>query len=159
MNLIAILSGPEPQRSRLEEKLLQQLIDLPINALVVQGKTEGADQKKQVKNIEIRSFLKAQELGQAIAASNFVVCRSGYSSIMDLVRLGKKALLIPTPGQTEQEYLAQNLYQKGVFLQQKQGDLNIREALNKMNRYTGTGQPIALTNHLQRIAQQLLSEL
>ncbi|NCA79262.1 MAG: glycosyl transferase, partial [Sphingobacteriia bacterium] len=53
------------------------------------------------------------ELQQLIVNAPTVICRSGYSTLMDLMTLGKKAVLIPTPGQTEQEYLAENLKEKG----------------------------------------------
>jgi predicted glycosyltransferase len=67
------------------------------------------------RGITFHSTLVGQALAEAIAGADMVVCRSGYSTLMDLVLLGKKAILIPTPGQTEQEYLARHLQEHGIY--------------------------------------------
>ncbi len=134
---IAVLSGPEPQRTYLENKLLAQMKDLPYTFLLVQGKSEGFQQPKQIGNITFVSHLRSPALHRAIAASGFVMGRSGYSSIMDLAAMGKKALLIPTPGQTEQTYLAARFSEGGIFLQQNQSALNLALAFEQINQYSG----------------------
>ena len=63
-----------------------------------------------------------------------VICRSGYSTLMDLMRLRKRAFLIPTPGQTEQEYLARKLMQREVFYSATQKSFSLPEAL-EASRY------------------------
>ena len=80
-------------------------------ALIVLGKTEKNESIVD-KNIAIKSHLRADELNNAIAESELIICRSGYSTIMDLIKMQKKAIFIPTPGQTEQEYLAKILKEK-----------------------------------------------
>lgn len=125
----AILSGPEPQRSLLEREILEQFSQLSGHYLLVRGLPKGENIDSPADHIKIISFVSAKEIAQIIAQSRLIICRSGYSSIMDLQVLQKKALLIPTPGQPEQEYLASWHVNKGQFLVQEQGKLNIKKAL------------------------------
>lgn len=136
-DLIAVLSGPEPQRSILESKIIAQLGQLNLTALIVQGKTEQQETFVINAHIKVVSFLTSKALNEVILQSDIVIARSGYSTIMDLVALGKKAILIPTPGQTEQEYLAQRLLEQGRFYFQTQEQLNIKEALQLVKEYRG----------------------
>lgn len=99
---LVILSGPEPKRSELEILLLDQLAGK--SYLLVRGKP-GQDTANDSNDLVV-DFMSHQLLSQEISQSEYIVCRSGYTSIMDLLKLNKKAILIPTPGQTEQEYLA-----------------------------------------------------
>ena len=108
-DVLVILSGPEPQRSILKNKLLKQLSVLPIQVALVAGKVELNQELKQYKNIHIYNFLKTQALNDLINASEIIISRSGYTSVMDLILLQKKVIWIPTPGQKEQEYLAIHL--------------------------------------------------
>jgi hypothetical protein len=79
-----------------------------------------------------------------------VICRSGYSTIMDLIALGKKAILIPTPGQTEQEYLGKILHERGAFYSTAQGGFELDSALNEAGTFPYTS--IATTNAYQQFA-------
>ena len=108
-DVLVILSGPEPQRSILKNKLLKQLSVLPIQAALVAGKVELHQELKQYINIRIYNFLKTQALNDLINASEIIISRPGYTSVMDLILLQKKVIWIPTPGQKEQEYLAIHL--------------------------------------------------
>jgi uncharacterized protein (TIGR00661 family) len=103
-NLI-LLSGIEPQRSILEKILIEKLYHLGKRTVLIRGKRDAS--KLNCEGIEVIDFVAGAELKKLILAANRVICRSGYSSLMDLHVLGKTNLvLIPTPGQTEQEYLA-----------------------------------------------------
>lgn len=133
-DIVVVLSGPEPQRSLLEEILIGQLESLDKEVLFVRGIAEEETSAKR-KNIRLVSRLPHHEMAAALAAAGLVICRSGYSSIMDLMALGKKAILIPTPGQTEQEYLAEYLKKKGYFYSQKQRMFDISRALIFSERY------------------------
>ena len=107
--VLAILSGAEPQRSIFEQELLSKLQNYPHeNIILVQGKIEAEQRKTKVGKITVYNFMSTEELQENILKADEIICRSGYSSIMDLYALGKlqNATLIPTPGQTEQEYLA-----------------------------------------------------
>lgn len=107
---LAILSGAEPQRTMLEKELLMSLQeDLHENILLVQGKVEAEQKMSKVGKVTVYNYMSTEELQENILKADKIICRSGYSSIMDLHALGKlqNATLIPTPGQTEQEYLAE----------------------------------------------------
>jgi UDP-N-acetylglucosamine:LPS N-acetylglucosamine transferase len=134
--LAIILSGPEPQRTILERILLEQAKKIKGKILLVKGKTETKE-RNAIDNIEIVSFLTSHDLNEAICAAEIVVSRSGYSTLMDLTALGSKALLIPTPGQTEQELLAQHFHDQGVFMMQWQHEINLESALEKMHNFKG----------------------
>ncbi|MBK8879710.1 MAG: glycosyltransferase [Haliscomenobacter sp.] len=132
-----LLSGPEPQRTRLEEVLLKQAVQLEGNILLVQGKTDVEQQARQEGNVEIIPYLTSADLEEKLAASKIVICRSGYSTLMDLASCRKKALLVPTPGQTEQEYLSDYLQQKGFFLSKNQSEINLSVHLPEALEYKG----------------------
>jgi len=132
-DLLIILSGPEPQRSILEKKLFQQLNDSKLNILLVRGTFQAL--KIKPSSFEICSYMDTKTLEQTIRSSNLVLCRSGYSSIMDLIRLQKQAILIPTPGQTEQEYLAYWLMKIKYFYSVNQDSIQIDKDIEKALTY------------------------
>jgi predicted glycosyltransferase len=128
--VIAVLSGPEPQRTYLEDKIIAQAKNLPYQFLIVGGKPKTMEKKQLAANVQWQSFMDADALQLAISESKIVLARSGYSTVMDLVAMGcQKVLLIPTPGQSEQEYLAARLAEKGFFLTEKQSALNLEKSI------------------------------
>lgn len=126
-DLIVILSGPEPQRTLLEEILHKQLHHYKGIYLIVRG-LPGSEAKDLPNSVH---HLNTSNLVNAINTSEIVICRSGYSSIMDLIKLQKKAILIPTPGQTEQEYLAKKCFEEEIFLYAPQHQFNVINMLEK----------------------------
>jgi predicted glycosyltransferase len=66
-----------------------------------------------------------------LASASLVIARSGYSTVMDLVRMRRRAVLVPTPGQTEQEYLARHLSDAGLFLSVPQSSFDLRKAIDE----------------------------
>lgn len=135
-DLAIILSGPEPQRSILEEKLLDQLRQERGKFLLIRG-TDRQPPVLPAENLEVIDLADAQQVKQAILSSTMVISRSGYSSLMDYYFLGNRALLIPTPGQPEQEYLARYQLHKGRFGYASQEYLNLKEDLEKAAGYNG----------------------
>lgn len=113
-DLLVLLSGPEPQRTYLQEKLLKELKQFQGSVLFIKGKIETQQQSELFGNMTICNFMTSNELEMAINKSKLVLCRSGYTTIMDLAKLEKKAFFIPTPGQFEQEYLAKKLNAEGI---------------------------------------------
>jgi len=112
----AVLSGPEPQRTKLENILLNIFSKSPNKRFcLVRGTSEKRNSTSTFDNIEIFDLLISNNLNQVMNASSHIICRSGYTSIMDLIKLEKPATLIPTPGQYEQEYLAKRLDGKYNF--------------------------------------------
>jgi len=88
-------------------------------------------------NLTIKSYLSAKDLNTAILQSELIICRPGYSTVMDLAKLEKKAFFIPTPGQTEQEYLANNFMREGICFSQKQSKFDFEKAINESKNYSG----------------------
>ena len=112
--IIALLSGPEPQRTLLEEKIVMEFKDYKSPVLLVQGLMAEKQKQKNFGSIKIVNFMQRKELQTALNESDIVISRSGYTTVMDLSVLEKKAFFIPTPGQFEQEYLAKTLQAKGI---------------------------------------------
>ena len=131
-SILCLLSGPEPQRTLLEKKILQDAPHIQRNIILVRGITDPTSSISSSSNVTIFNYLDAKELNTYLCEAGFVICRAGYTSIMDFASVGSKAFLIPTPGQAEQEYLAERLesIQFAPFLQQK--DFSIKAALEKI---------------------------
>jgi uncharacterized protein (TIGR00661 family) len=134
--LLFLLSGPEPQRSILEGLLRRQAHDLGLQTIILQG-LPGKSEVKDDKNIRLYPHLPDEQFAGLVKNAGTIVCRPGYSTLMDLTILDKKAILIPTPGQTEQEYLSDLVSQKGWFYAQKQKSFDLREAIEKTQGYGG----------------------
>lgn len=130
-DILAICSGPEPQRSILENILTKQLKGSGKKYLLVRGVPGETLQSDKV------DLMTSLELEDAILRSGIVISRSGYSSVMDMQALGRKAIFIPTPGQTEQEYLAKRLKKNNICFSMVQDEFDLAEALRESVNYTG----------------------
>jgi len=135
-DLMVIISGPEPQRTLLEEKLFEEVKMFNGKVLFVRGKIEAKQEKFDFLNTTVFNFMKSESLELAFNQSAMVLCRSGYTTIMDLAKLEKKAFFIPTPGQFEQVYLAKKLDKQGLAPFCKQEDFTI-DLLKKVDEYKG----------------------
>lgn len=125
--LMVLLSGPEPQRTILEEKLIQELKDYQEPTIFIKGKVEAEQKMEQMDNITFYNFMQTKELETTFNESETVLCRSGYTTVMDLVKLEKKAFFIPTPGQFEQEYLAKKYKRDGFLPTTKQDRFKLND--------------------------------
>ncbi|GCC51696.1 glycosyl transferase [Chryseotalea sanaruensis] len=136
--LLILLSGPEPQRTLLEDKLIHQLENYQGKVMVVRGLPGVLTNiLPHPAHVEVVNHLKAGELQQVIEKSEIIISRSGYTTIMDLYALESKAIFIATPGQTEQEYLAEKLKQANVVYSDNQDRFNLKEAIDKEKSYKG----------------------
>ncbi len=135
-DLLILLSGPEPQRSILEKKLLHQAKDYKGKVVFVAGKVEPIQRTEKKGRITYYNYLSTDGLQKAMERSRVILCRSGYTSIMDLSALNKKAFFIPTPGQFEQEYLAKHLELQGVAPYANQDEFNL-SLLDQLENYAG----------------------
>lgn len=156
--LMFILSGPEPQRSILEKMVIKQMSYTGIKTLLVRGLPFAPSVSEKRGELEIVPYLDSNALAHAASISELIVCRSGYSSVMDMLAMGKRAVLIPTPGQTEQEYLGRWLAKNGWFTVVKQKDLaryGIAELLKDKEQSTA-GPPGCL--HADDAFRDLLKE-
>lgn len=130
-----IISGPEQQRSLFEQKMYLQLNTLSFKNALVRGVNDSS-LRNENKQLDIFGRLNTRELFRIIEQSEIVICRSGYSSIMDLIRLNKRAVLVPTPGQPEQEYLADYLEERKAFMRMKQKNIDISKIVLSISRYS-----------------------
>ena len=110
-DVVAVLSGLEPQRTLLEREIIHRYQGREEQVLILQGLTGKPMTRIKRGNVTIVPYMGDEELKQALLGAGHIIARSGYSTIMDLHALGLlgKAELIPTPGQSEQEYLAERL--------------------------------------------------
>jgi uncharacterized protein (TIGR00661 family) len=132
-DVACILSGPEPQRSIFEDIVVRQLKKSALRYVIVRGVVHQ-DREDMPNAIP---FLNSSDLQDVISKSSLVIARSGYSTIMDLLALRKKGIVVPTPGQTEQEYLADRWSQRGVLYATTQDSFNLEIALKESGLYTG----------------------
>jgi uncharacterized protein (TIGR00661 family) len=135
-NYCFLLSGPEPQRSILEDKMLDAASKLPGRNLLVRGLPASNNTITVPENCTVYNHLPTKDLLVIIASSELIICRSGYTSLMELIGLKKDALLIPTPGQTEQEYLAKKLVADQRFSMAKQDAPDLLVALHEAKTKT-----------------------
>lgn len=110
-DIVAVLSGPEPQRTMLEHEIIARYRQTDQDVLIVQGLLHRPNTRFKRGNLTIVPYLPDAELADALSSAKHIIARSGYSTIMDLAALGLLSgtptlTLIPTPGQPEQEYLA-----------------------------------------------------
>ena len=142
-DLMVLLSGPEPQRSFLEEKLVQELQGFEGKVLFVKGKIEPDQVREDIHTkkgiVHLYNFMQSPELQSALNQSEKVLCRSGYTTVMDLAKLEKKAFFIPTPGQYEQEYLAKRMQKLGLAPSCSQDEFKIN-MLDEIEKFQGLAQ-------------------
>ncbi len=132
--VLVILSGPEPQRSIFQKIVEKQILQSRLKALIVLGKPDKIIKYSKI-NIDFINHLPAKDLAALIKSTPYIISRSGYSSIMDYITIKKTAILIPTPGQTEQEYLAKYLYEKGWFYSINQDNFNLKTAIKELSSF------------------------
>jgi len=136
-NITAIISGPEPQRSIFEDLVKKQLAGLDQIVIIISGKPESEEIPFVDGKLTILPHLSVNEMNSVINSSSIVICRSGYSSIMDLQALGAKAFFVPTPGQTEQVYLAELHQKSGTAAWQAQENLYLKACIENGLRFKG----------------------
>ncbi len=125
------LSGPEPQRSLLEAIIIPQLEKIPGNFLIIRGMPGHASLPTLPKNSIAVNHLNAADMQKAFLQSSYIVGRSGYSTLMDMKVLQCKCIFIPTPGQTEQEYLGECLAAKNIAIVKQQSNFSLADALHE----------------------------
>jgi predicted glycosyltransferase len=152
-DVFIIISGPEPQRTNFQELILSQLEKSSLKAVVVLGKPSL---KAQIicGNSVVYPHLETALFEKYILKSKLVISRSGYSTLMDMAILGKKCIFVPTPGQTEQEYLASFLQEKGLALNIEQAHFSLEYAVEQANNL----KPLEIT-HQPVLLTQIISEL
>lgn len=127
--IVAVISGPEPHRTLLEDMLTDRMQRIEGKHLLVRGLPETV-RTEQLGNVHRVPHMDSAMLADAMASADLIVSRSGFTTLMDLVALGRSALVIPTPGQAEQEYLGDLHRRTGRFLVQSQRSIDLEAALD-----------------------------
>lgn len=146
-HLLILLSGPEPQRSILENKLINQVAHYNGTATIVRGLPDSSTVIPSTNMLKFYNHLPAAELAREVGEAGWVIARSGYSSVMDLLRLRKKTILVPTPGQPEQEYLGRYLLQERMALTVSQKEFSLTQALEQARGFQYE-LPLTADNHI-----------
>lgn len=135
-DLLILLSGPEPQRTILEDKLLLELNSFDQKVLFIRGIL--SEHKKEIfsNKVTVVNYMLTEDLEKALNDSELVLARSGYSTILDLAKLGKSAFFIPTPGQYEQEYLSNRMKELQIAPFENQDAFRL-EMLERTEKYNG----------------------
>lgn len=128
--VLVILSGPEPQRSILENIVRDQFSECEkeLDLHVIRGLPGMIESDRQ----GWFNHLQDDDFIHEVSEAEFIICRSGYSTLMDLIALKRTAFLVPTPGQTEQEYLAAYLSDRKYFAYTEQSNFSFSEAISVM---------------------------
>ncbi len=160
--LLIILSGPEPQRGLFEQKIIDGLKEYSGPAVLVRGIPDGERISGLPANIESYDHVPAAKLNELVCRASMVICRSGYTSVMDLLKLQKKCIMVPTPGQAEQEYLAKHLHQKEWAFTISQNDFSLGKALQQAQSfaYKLPAMPMdQYKTHLRNFVQELKQKM
>lgn len=158
-HLLILLSGPEPQRSILEEKMIGELAQYNGTATMVRGLPGNAGLLPSTNQLHFYNHLPAAQLNEEIHKADIIICRSGYSSIMDLIRMQKKLILVPTPGQTEQEYLGHLHQEMKTAICISQSSFSLANALQAAAVFPFQPFPGSGSGSLSAAIQQLLASL
>jgi len=154
IDVLISVSGPEPQRSVFEEIVLRQAPRLPGKKVVLLGRSERAGEKRAANGgVEILEHPSRRLAAELMNRAKLIVSRPGYSTLMELAELGKKALLVPTPGQTEQEYLARRLESQGLYLSVPQKHLDLPRQVPAAEKFPGLNWPGATGRSLERFKE------
>lgn len=155
--LLILLSGPEPQRTILENKIIAGIAHYNGTANIIRGLPGNPSLIPSTNMIKFYNHLPAAELETAMQEAEYVISRSGYSTIMDAMVLQKKCIFIPTPGQTEQEWLAKYMEKRGMASIEQQQAFSLDAALEKARRFNYKLSEITAGNKLKEAVQNLLS--
>jgi len=135
LNIVAVVSGVEPARSRFASRLSSVLPQIPGKHVVILGKPDSTRKSWTAGNVTFYNHLPTQEFAEVISKADWVISRGGYSTVMDMAVLGAKCIFVPTPGQYEQVVLAEDLSAAGFAVSIEEGSLSV-DSLNKVLQRT-----------------------
>jgi hypothetical protein len=158
-HLLVILSGPEPQRTILENIIVKDIGHYNGTATIVRGLPGSSSLIPSTNMIQFYNHLPTDELNAEMLKTEYVIARSGYSTVMDIATLQKKSILIPTPGQTEQEYLAKHLMEKKLAWCTIQKDFSLITALEKAEKFSYNTPRVKNNTLLQQVIRDFVASL
>ena len=158
LDFLIIVSGPEPQRTILEKIILEQVRNLPGKKVVLLGSPRQERHEKLDATTTVHSYVSNEDKAMLMNRARFIIGRSGYTTMMELAELDKKhALLAPTPGQTEQEYLSRYYVQEGWFLSRSQYQLRLAEDVAEAMSYSGFPEMVKTEENVKRLYRNVLA--
>jgi UDP:flavonoid glycosyltransferase YjiC (YdhE family) len=158
LDYLLIISGPEPQRTELEKILLPAAGELPGSVAILLGSPKSVGKNVNSDTCTVMSYASTEEKELLMNRARCIVCRSGYTTMMELAELGKRhALLVPTPGQTEQEFLAGYYEQNGWFHAREQQRLDLAENIRVAEQYRGFPEMPGTEENVRRLYDQVLA--
>ncbi|HKJ67034.1 MAG TPA: glycosyltransferase family protein [bacterium] len=155
IDVLVTISGPESARTLFEETILSQIKDIEGRKVVILGKPDEPSHLQNGSDLEIFNHVSRERMTDLMNRSRLIVCRSGYSTVMELVALSKPALLVPTPGQTEQQYLAEYYDKSNMFRVARQKSLNLREEIARARHSNGYMLPRIPVNDIDKFLRNL----
>ena len=155
IDLLVSISGPETARTTFEKIILKQIRNISGKKVVVLGKPGEHVPFEGSEDLQIFPHLPRDEMSRMMNRARVIVCRSGYSTVMELVALKKKALMIPTPGQTEQEYLAKYYLENGYFQIAFQKDLDLKKEIEVLRNSNNHQAPDTPVNNTEKFLKYL----
>jgi uncharacterized protein (TIGR00661 family) len=158
-HLLIVLSGPEPQRTLLETTIIRDIARYDGTATIVRGLPGTHSLLPSTNSIRIYNHLPAKQLNEEMEMAEFVISRSGYSTVMDIAALQKKSILVPTPGQTEQEYLAGYYLEKDIALAASQQFFSLPAEIQKARLFPYRVPVVSSSDSLKATIEDLLSRL
>lgn len=157
-HILIVLSGPEPQRTIVEEKIINDISSYNCTATIVRGLPGLSSLIPSTNMIQIHNHLTAEQLTKEMQEAEYVISRSGYSTVMDVVALQKKSILIPTPGQTEQEYLGKYLMANKIAISIHQHEFSLNKGLDAANSFNYQLFPVITTLPLKKTITAFLHQ-
>jgi UDP:flavonoid glycosyltransferase YjiC (YdhE family) len=159
LDYLIIVSGPEPQRTKLEEIIMKQMQKLPGEKVVLLGSPQEEDHKKLDEHTTVHSYVSTDEKVELMNRARFLITRSGYTTMMEMAELDKKhGLFTPTPGQTEQEYLSSYYAKLGWFLSRSQYKIKLPDDVDAAMQYHGFPKMTKTKENVQKLYQELLKQ-
>jgi predicted glycosyltransferase len=159
LDYLIIVSGPEPQRTKLEEIIMKQVQKLPGEKVVLLGSPQKEDHRKLDEHTIVHSYVSTEEKVELMNRARFLIARSGYTTMMEIAELDKKhGLFTPTPGQTEQEYLSLYYAKLRWFLSRSQYRLKLPEDAQAALNYKGFPEMTKTRENVEKLYQNVLRQ-
>lgn len=159
LDYLIMISGPEPQRTKLEEIIMKQVQKLPGKKAVLLGSPQREGHEDLDEHTTVHSYLPTEEKVELMNRARFIIARSGYTTMMEMAELDKKhGLFIPTPGQTEQEYLSRYYARQGWFLSRSQYKLQLPEDVKEAMKYHGFPQMTKTSENVKRLYEEVFRQ-
>jgi len=157
LDFLAIVSGPEPQRTKLEEIIMKRVQELPGEKVVLLGSPQNESHRKMDEHTTVHSYVSTEDKAELMNRARFIIARSGYTTMMELAELDKRhGLFTPTPGQTEQEYLSRYYARQGWFLSCSQYKLKLAEDVQVAMKFQGFPEMAKTQENVKRLYQDVL---